>query len=164
MFGSDQYSQIELTSTQLTGGQWIAAAVRIQNSGQDGYAGLYFWNNGSPELMLFRRTAGNWAQLGAAVPTGPLAAGTELEVQAVGSAISLLANGTDVISVTDTSLSGGAPGIMAFGTAQAGNWSGGDATSSSGGSGSGSGTTYSVGGTATGLPGQRCCRTTAATT
>ena len=55
--------------------------------------------------------------------------------------------------MTDTSLSGGAPGIMAFGTAQAGNWSGGDATSSSGGSGSGSGTTYSVGGTATGLTG-----------
>jgi hypothetical protein len=149
VFGSDQYSQIELTSAQLTGGQWIAAAVRIQNGGQDGYAGLYFWNNGSPELMLFRRTAGNWAQLGASVPTGPLAAGTELEVQAAGSAISLLENGTDVISVSDSSVSGGAPGIMAFGTAQAGDWSGGDA----GGGGSGSGATYTVGGTVSGLTG-----------
>ena len=59
-YSSDQYSQIEVTSTQLTGTQWIGPAVRAQNGGQDGYLGIYYWNNGSPELMLFRRSGGNW--------------------------------------------------------------------------------------------------------
>ena len=34
-YASDQYSQIEITSTQLSGGQWVGAAVRAQNSGQN---------------------------------------------------------------------------------------------------------------------------------
>ena len=63
-YASDQYSQVEVTSTQLTGGQWIGPAVRLQGGGQDGYLGIYFWNFGSPELMLFERNAGNWTQLG----------------------------------------------------------------------------------------------------
>ena len=54
-----------MTATALSGGQWIAAAVRLQTSGQNGYAGLYYWNYGSPELMLFKRTGGAWTQLGA---------------------------------------------------------------------------------------------------
>ena len=54
-YASDQYSQIEITSTQLSGGQWVGAAVRAQNSGQNAYLGLYFWNNGDPALMLFKR-------------------------------------------------------------------------------------------------------------
>ena len=64
-FASDQSSQIEVTSTQLSGGQWIGAGVRAQNGGQSLYLGLYFWNNGNPELMLFKRIGGNWSQLGA---------------------------------------------------------------------------------------------------
>jgi hypothetical protein len=56
-YPADQFSQITLTSTQLTGGQWIGAAVRMQNGGQNQYLGIYFWNNGSPDLMLFKRNA-----------------------------------------------------------------------------------------------------------
>ena len=41
--GSDQYSQVEVTSTQLSGGQWVGPTVRSQNSGQDTYLGIYFW-------------------------------------------------------------------------------------------------------------------------
>ena len=55
---------LKVTSAQLSGGQWIAAMVRAQNNGQSAYAGLYFWNRGSPELMLFKRIAGTWTQLG----------------------------------------------------------------------------------------------------
>ena len=40
-YSSNQYSQVEVTSSQLTGNQWIGAAVRTQNSGQNGYAGIY---------------------------------------------------------------------------------------------------------------------------
>jgi hypothetical protein len=142
-FGSDQFSQIETTSTQLTGGQWIGAAVRAQNGGLDTYLGIYFWNSGSPVLRLYKRSSGNWAQLGSTVTTAALPAGAQLQVKAVGSTVSLLVNGVLKISVTDTSLTGGAPGIMAYGTSQADNWLGGAATT----------TTYSVGGSVSGLSG-----------
>ena len=123
-FSGDQYSQVEVTSTQLTGGQWIGPMIRAQSSGKTAYVGIYYWNNGSPVLMLFKRSAGNWAQLGSAYNCGPLAAGTQLQLTATGSAISFLENGVQRVSATDTSITGGAPGIMASGTGQADNWSG----------------------------------------
>ena len=115
---SDQYSQVEVTSTQLTGGQWIGPAVRAQNGGQNTYLGIYFWNSGSPVLRLYKRSAGNWTQLGSSYNSGPLAAGTQLKLTAVGSRISFLQDGVERIAVTDTSLTGGAPGIMAYGTSE----------------------------------------------
>ena len=145
-YASDQYSQVEVTSTQLTGGQWIGPAVRMQASGQSLYVGIYYWNFGSPELMLFLRKAGNWAQLGSAYSSGPLAAGTQLQLMAVGNTISFLENGVQRITATDGNLTGGAPGIMAYGNATADNWAGGNV-------GSGTSTTYSVGGTVSGLSG-----------
>ena len=54
-FTSDQYSQVQVTSTPLSGGQWIGAAVRVQGSGQTGYVGIYYWNSGSPVLEIFKR-------------------------------------------------------------------------------------------------------------
>jgi putative esterase len=142
-YPSDQFSQIQVTSKALTGGQWIAAAVRMQSSGQNAYAGLYYWNFGSPELMLFKRSGGSWSQLGGVYNSGALAAGTQLQLTAVGSTISLLQNGVQRLSVTDTSFTGGAPGIMAFGNSTADNWSGGSATAAS----------FTVGGTVSGLSG-----------
>ena len=146
-YASDQYSQIEVTSTQLTGGQWIGPAVRLQSSGQDGYLGIYYWNFGNPQLRLYVRNAGSYTQLGSSYSSGALAAGTQLEVTAVGSTISFLENGVSRISVTDSTFTGGAPGIMAHGNPLGDNWSGG-----SGGSGGGT-AAYSVGGSVSGLSG-----------
>jgi hypothetical protein len=140
-FASDQFSQVQVTSTQLSGGQWVGPAVRLQDNGLDGYVGIYYWNSGSPELMLFLRSGGNWTQLGSTYDSGPLAAGTQLELAAVGSTISFMVNGAPDISVTDSSFTGGSPGIMAYGSATAGDWSGGSAASDS------------VGGTVSGLSG-----------
>ena len=142
-YTSDQYSQVTLNSTQPTGSQWIGPMVRAQNSGQNAYVGIYYWNNGNPDLMLFKRISGSWTQLGSTYSSGALAAGTQLQVKAVGSTISFLQNGVQRITATDTSLSGGAPGIMSNGTGQVDNWSGGTAA----------GTTYTVGGTVSGLSG-----------
>ena len=58
-YAGDQYSQVEVTSTQLTGGQWIGPAVRAQNGGQDTYLGIYFWNSGSPQLRLYKTHRGH---------------------------------------------------------------------------------------------------------
>jgi putative esterase len=126
-FTSDQYSQIQVTSTQLTGNQWIGPAVRAQNSGQNLYAGVYFWNGGSPELKLFKRISGTWTELGSPYSIGALAAGTQLKLTVVGNSLAFSVNGVDRITAADTSLTGGAPGIMANGTASAQDWAGGGA-------------------------------------
>jgi hypothetical protein len=125
-FTSDQSSQIEVTSAQLASDQWIGAAVRVQHGGLDAYVGIYNWNSGNPELMLFKRSGGNWTQLGNGYGAGPLAAGTQLKVMAVGSKILFLENGVQRLSVSDSSFSGGAPGIMVYGEGRAGNWSAAD--------------------------------------
>ena len=128
-YGSDQYSQIEVTSTQLTGNQWIGPTVRSQNGGQDTYLGIYFWNNGTPQLRLYKRTANTFTQLGSSYDSGPLPAGTKLTLTAVGSTISFQQDGIERIAVSDSTLTaGGAPGLMTFGTATADNWAGGNAT------------------------------------
>ena len=124
-YGSDQFSEVQVTSTPLTGTQWIGPAVRAQAGGQDTYVGIYFWNSGNPELMLFLRDNGSWSQLGG-MKTSPLATGTTLTLTAVGSTLAFAENGTIVISASDTALTGGAPGILAYGLATAGNWSGGN--------------------------------------
>ena len=67
-----------------------------------------------------------------------------MQVKAVGSAISFLLNGVQKISVTDTSFTGGAPGMIVYGTSQLDNWLGGGAAGSA---------AYSVGGTVSGLSG-----------
>ena len=145
-YGSDQYSKVEVTSTQLSGGQWVGPAVRSQNGGQDTYLGMYFWNSGTPQLRLYKRTAGNWVQLGNSYNSGPLPAGTQLTLSAVGSRLSLQQNGVERIAATDTTLTGGAPGIITFGAATADNWAGGTGTPPPP-------STYSIGGSVAGLSG-----------
>jgi hypothetical protein len=124
-FASDQYSQIEVGSKKLTAGQWIGAAVRVRNGGRDAFVGIYFSNGGQPELQLFKRSAGSWIQLGT-YRSGALPAGTQLRLVTVGSTIVFLENGQLRLSASDRSISDGAAGIMIYGTAAAGNWSGGD--------------------------------------
>ncbi len=141
-YSSNHYSQIQVTSPP-TGGHWIATAVRLQNGGKNGYAGRYFGNNGKPELMLFKRSSGVWTQLGNTYASGTLAAGTQLTLSAVGSSLTLSVNGVAVISANDSTFAGGAPGIMASGTTGADNWAGGDV----------SGSSFTVGGTVSGLLG-----------
>ena len=119
-----------MTSTQLSGGDWIGPAVRSQNGGQDLYLGIYFWNSGNPQLRLYKRTGGTFVQLGSSYESGALPAGTQLTLSAVGSRISLQQNGTERIAATDSTLTGGAPGLMTFGPGTADNWAGGHATAS----------------------------------
>ncbi|HEX4830198.1 MAG TPA: hypothetical protein VH478_03785 [Trebonia sp.] len=148
-FGSDQFSQVTTSSTQLSGGQWLGTAVRGQNSGKTGYVGIYNWNSGSPQLMLFKRSNSAWTQLGATKAISALPAGSTLKLAVTGSSLILSANGTATVTATDSSLTGGAPGIMTYQAAHAAAWTGGDATA---GSGSGGATTsYTVGGTVSGL-------------
>ncbi len=144
-FGSDQSSQIQVTSTPIGAGQWIGPAVRAQNGGQSLYLGIYWGNNGNPELELFKLLNGAWTQLGSSFASGTLAAGSELTLSVTGSTLSFAENGVVEITATDTSLTGGAPAIMAYGTSTAGDWVGDSATTGGG--------PYSIGGTVSGLSG-----------
>ncbi len=148
-YNSNQYSSVQVTSTPLTGSQWVGPMVRAQGTGTGLYVGIYFWNSGYPDLMLFKRVNGTWTQLGSTYSSGALAAGTVLTLSASGSTLTFAENGATVITATDTSFTGGAPGIMANGTASAANWSGGNVN----GTAPTSTPTYTVGGTISGLSG-----------
>ena len=126
-FTSNQYSQVEVASTQLTGTQWIGSAVRVQRGGQDAYLGIYWWNEGKPQLKLYLRHSGNFIPIGSVYNSGPLAAGTRLKLMAIGNTIAFMENGVQRIAVADGTLTRGTPGIMAYGAAKGDNWSGGDA-------------------------------------
>ncbi len=126
-FTSDQYAATQLTGAQLTGAQWIGAAVRVQAGGQSAYVGIYYWNNGTPVLELFLRCNGEWTELGGAALGGPLPGGTQLELTAVGDSLSFTVNGIQRIGVSEDTLTGGTPGIMASGAAKAASWTGGNA-------------------------------------
>src|SRR5215469_9908302 len=139
-FTSDQYSAVQVTSTTMSGGDWIGAAVRMQSNGLNAYVGIYKWNSGSPILEIFKRTgSSSWVQLSSAYSSGVLAAGTTLQLTAAGSTISFWQNGVKRLSVTDGSFTGGAPGMMAYGVGTADNWSGGN------------GGSFTVGGSVSGL-------------
>ena len=145
-YANDQSSQLQLTGTQLSGGQWIGVGVHAQNGGQNMYLGLYWWNSGSPVLMLFERLNGNWTQLGSTYNSGPLAAGTQLELSAVGSTLTFSEDGNARVTVTDTTLTGGAPAVVAYDTPSADNWQGTGATGTAP-------PTFTVGGSVAGLSG-----------
>lgn len=127
-YTSDQYSELTLTSNQLVENQWIGPTVRTGNGGQDLYVGLYWWNNGSPVLRIYKRNSGVWTQLGSQYSCGPLPAGTKLKVMVVGNTVSFLLNDVEKIAAYDASITSGAPGIAATSTnSYADNWTGGDA-------------------------------------
>jgi hypothetical protein len=125
-YANNQYSQVTVTSTQLSGTQYIGPVVRAQNGGQNLYAGLYEWNQNSPQLMLFKRINGTWTQLGASYSSGALSAGTLLTLTVIGNTLALAQNGTPRVTASDNTLSSGAPGIIASGKATADNWAGGN--------------------------------------
>ena len=62
-YPNDQYSQIEVTLTQLSVGQSIGAAMRAQ-SPSDLYLGLYFWNK-TTRNSCCSAVGGNWTHLDA---------------------------------------------------------------------------------------------------
>jgi putative esterase len=126
IYDANQYSEIITSSVPLFGSQWIGPSVRTQANG-DMYVGIYWWNNGNPVLRIYKRVSGAFTQLGPEYACGALPAGTGLELMARGTTISFLQDGIERISAYDPSLYGGYPGVAAFDTPSAGNWSGGTA-------------------------------------
>jgi hypothetical protein len=115
---TDQYSKIEVSSAEVIGTQSAGVAVRIRDGGQDAYVGVCKRNKRKSVFTLFRIMRGRWTKLGSSYKGGPLDAGTQLRLVAVGSTIAFMENGVQRIAVGDNSLSSGMPGLMIGGTTQ----------------------------------------------
>ena len=123
-FGSDQSSEIQTTSSPITGGQFTGVSLRTQNGGLDCYLGIYFSAGGPVNLRLYKRVSGVSALLGS-YACGTLPAGSRITLTAVGNHLTLLLDGVARVEVDDTAIpSGGAPGMMTYDAALADNWVG----------------------------------------
>ena len=134
-YGNDHYSEIQVTASALASGDFIGPAVRMQNTGNNEYAVLYFNNPSALGYMisLYKRIGGgSYTQIdpnpvssgfqGYALP-GALVAGDKIRLSVAGSQLTVSINGKRVTRVIDASIaSGGAPGFVSFGLGRADNW------------------------------------------
>lgn len=131
-YNPNQFAQCSVGSVALPSGQYYGVSVRNQDN-QNNYTGIYFNSAGQFVLALYKKTAGNYIQLGTNVIIGasPLALGTVLQLVAEGSQItfSVPSQPTAVggITLVDTTFTTGVPGVESFGAGSLDNWVGGNA-------------------------------------
>lgn len=101
-FTSDQWAQAEMTSANTVTG----LCVRMQNSTP---FTSYCYEVGSGIRTLAKWNAGTGVALVAL--GGTIAADTVIKITAFGSVITVYENGTQVAQATDTTITGGAPGL-----------------------------------------------------
>ena len=141
-FGSDQFSQGMLPASS-SGNYGPGLAVRL--SGTKGYF-LWYGNSGNTVSLWRMDSASSWTQLKASGSLTITPATDVWKIQVVGSTITGYQNGTQVVQATDTKITAGSPGVWLYYAAnQINNWSGGDVATTP------PPTTYSVGGTMSGL-------------
>lgn len=114
VYGADQWAQVQITATALASGQWFGPSVRVSANGQTGYLAIYFNNGGTYQIVLYKRVAGSFTSIGS-YASGQLTAGAVLKVAAVGTSVTVLVGNVPRITVTDTAVTTGQPGIMFFG-------------------------------------------------
>jgi len=105
----DHYSQGTVGGPQL-GFQYIGVGVRMQSTGESGYI---FWASAG-SYLLQRDDAGTLTTLVSTIANSP-SGGDVLKLQAVGSTLTAWVNGSIVASVSDTTYSTGAPGMVGYG-------------------------------------------------
>jgi hypothetical protein len=110
-FNADQFSRATIASVD---GNGVGVLVRLAGAGVDtGY--LYFCSTASSSRVLQKRVAGASTTL-ATASGGSCAANDVIELDVVGTSLIALHNGTVDLSVSDASISSGAPGVAAYNT------------------------------------------------
>ena len=109
--GGDQWAEVAVMVTGLNSGG--GPVVRAGNGGNDLYLVDY---NARADHQLYRVVGGVGTPIGGGWTT-PAANGDVVRLEATGSTIRVLVNGVQKLSVTDTGVTGGAPGIYAFAAA-----------------------------------------------
>ena len=133
---NDQYSQVSATTINTATSRFVSATVRCATAAQSFYAaGLAGPFGASTTRELRKCVTGTTTTL--ASNTGTHATGDVVKCECNGTTIRHLVNGTQIHSVTDSSLASGRAGIFIFvdtgvvADAQLDNWDGGDLTSAS---------------------------------
>jgi hypothetical protein len=125
-FGTNQYSLTVINTAPSSG--FVGPGVRLSPSGNSGYIGIYF----SGTFYIFAEN-GTTNPPELASTSGTLSNGDILCLVANGTTITLYQNGTQVLQVTDSTYSSGAPGVVFFNdTSTISWWSGGDNLASGG--------------------------------
>src|ERR1700761_5598011 len=139
-FGNDQFAQGTLPGS--SGGNY-GPGLAVRLSGTKGY--FLWYGNSANTVSLWRMdSASSWTQLASSAALTVPPATDVWKIQVVGSTISGYQNGNLVVQATDTAITTGSPGVWLYYAAnQIDNWSGGDVTAAP--------TTYTVGGTVSGL-------------
>jgi hypothetical protein len=131
-FPDDQYAQ--MSGLAVPSGQWIGPSVRASGAGGDtGYVVIAFNNSGTRVLQLYQKISSSFTQLGSTytVPGNVFNLSDVLRIEAEGTTIRVLFNGSEVISATDSGIASGNAGLQVFGDAvSADNWEGGSLAAS----------------------------------
>jgi len=101
------------------GNNYVGLAVRSDLASTSTGSLYWAWCDGGSDTALNKVVGGTFTTLGTANGTA-LGVGDVLTLEAVGTAITLKVNGTNVISVTDASIASGAPGVYLYATGGAG--------------------------------------------
>lgn len=125
-YSPDQFSQATVGSV-LNSGDFVGLTLRHSSSTNADYAALYFNNAGSPQAAIYVRTAPGSYTAMTTVTIAAQTVGTVLLFYAIGSVLVFQVGGVSMCSVTDSSVTGGAPGITTYGTSTLDNWVGGNA-------------------------------------
>lgn len=122
-YNANQYAQVSFVTKNAVG-TYIGPAVRVAAGSTKTYYGYYAEPG---ETQVFKSVAGVWTQLGSSIPSSA----TLMRLEANGSTISAIGDGITILSVTDTSITSGYPGLAQWSnTASSGNiwdnWQAGD--------------------------------------
>lgn len=140
IYSDDQYAEIEVTSTPLAAGDFIGVMARAKNGGRDFYTVFYGalvsdGGVGHENLYLYKRVNDGFAGAGGGflsfgqtkVEIGTLSPGDKIRIEAIGPNIRAYVNGVLILQGVDFDhLSGGAPGVFAYGFSHLDNFKGGD--------------------------------------
>jgi hypothetical protein len=119
-FQANQYSRGVMATVPSSG--WVGLTTRQSGNGGNGYLAIY----DSGTFYLFAENGQTTPPLLASV-TGTLNAGDILTLTSIGTVHTLYQNGTQILQVTDSTTSSGAPGLAFFDdTSTVSWWSGGD--------------------------------------
>ena len=122
-YASNQFSEVAAPTT-LTGNA-IGPSVRNQGgTNQSMYVAI--WYSGNIGLFPINSVGATGASLGGySGPGATPTPGDKLRLTATGSTLTVTLNGTTIITATDSTLTGGVPGIAGNGAASCDNWFGG---------------------------------------
>ena len=125
-FTSDQYAQATFPNTPNGTNFGPGIAVRLADS--RGY--LLWWGNSQNTMSIWRMdSASTWTQIANSSNDLTISTSDVWKFEAVGSNLVGYQNGTIVVKTTDTTYTGGSPGVWLYYPAnQLDDWSGGDAS------------------------------------